>query len=321
MSASQWFADNVNDPNYSLDNPIHETKSIDADVLAYPMFTRASNNPLQPNDKIGFIIVDVVAGFTSDEATRKKYGLTIGGKDVGYNTYRLAPNTIDMDDKQPRGETKSLGQKRCQYMIDNIIRTLQSNPDMPVLAFQDSHRPGQEEFPFPPHCVQGSEEVEIDPRLQPHLQSRRNVTYMMKDCNNGFINGFSNKFSHELSWQFNNKVVQWLVDNKITHVVISGICSDICCMQLTQGLINMVQHCGNLDAGQTKQKYIKLRRVYVLEPAMASYNIGKKYASFLANKYNIPVSSVYHPIKAYHDMAIKLMSNVGARIISNIRNV
>ena len=320
LVASSVAAPYEHSPVVPADAPVHVTSPVDADVLAYPVFERARENPLKATDRVGLIIVDVVAGFTSDKYTREQFGLTVNGSNVGRDTYLLAPNDVTMDDAPLPAQTRSAGETRCQYMIDNIVRALESDFDMPVLAFQDSHRPGQHEFPFPPHCVQGSEEVLIDPRLQPHLEGR-NTTYMLKDCNNGFINGFSNKFSNELSWQFNNKVVQWLVDNKITHVVVTGICTDICVMQLTQGLINMVQHCGNLDDGQTKQKHIKLRRVYVLEPATASYNIGKKFAAFLAGLNKAPVSAVYHPMKAYHDMAIKLMSNVGARIIMSMRDV
>ena len=309
-------------------------------------FTRNNDNTFNQtgSDKIGIIIVDVVAGFTTPASLRntpaynkfiQRFDVQGQGQGAGYNTFMLAPGD------------SGKGAARCESMIREIGKLLRHHPSAPVLTFIDAHRPDdtgrfkydksrdeldktQNEYPFPPHCVKGSEESLLDYRLAEVLKGRSNVQQLEKDCFSGFISGFHPSFDQQLYTRecntcrcaplnlgtvggrrgrprtakksgggtfLNNAVLQWCLDHKITHVVVTGICTDICVMHLVHGLLNVVNHYDNND--------LKLKRVYVYEPGTASYD----------------APGLGHPIEKYHLMALEMMNLVGARIINKPGNI
>ena len=325
-------------------------------------FTRwfKRDHPIKPGEKIGIIIVDVVGGFTTPAPLREtaeykeyvKMMLPDFNKRTGNgaNTFHLAPGT----DK---------GMKRCDMMIKNIKNLLEYYPAVPVLSFIDAHREddsanfkynregnetpeyvrswfkdtkAQYEYPFPPHCIKGSEEALLDYRLYHILKNRpstQKLSKLEKDCFSGFISGFHPSFKANASnsetscntcrcepltlqsggrrgrkptgkkcgggTDYNNAILQWCADNKITHVVVTGICTDICVMHLVHALLNVVNHY------QSPDKSLQLKRVYVYEPGTASYD----------------AEALGHPIEEYHLMALKMMDLVGAKIINDPNQV
>jgi len=219
----------------------------------------------------------------------------------------------------------------------------------------------QKEFAFPPHCVEGSEESLLDYRLYNILEERKKstpknvISALKKDCYSGLISGFHPAFESNVNMNssicktcrcenlpfkltggkrtskntggatmpsYNNAIMNWCAENKITHVIVTGICTDICVMHLVHGLINLINHykppkrggedsslnvTGTTFGSERPGTTFKLKRVYVYEPGTASYHL------YLAPDFNYKL----HDMNEYHVNALNMMKIVGARIIND----
>ncbi|MBL4667111.1 MAG: isochorismatase family protein, partial [Sneathiella sp.] len=99
---------------------------------------------------------------------------------------------------------------------DRLARNF-TKENWPILAFLDTHVPGKEEPPYPPHCESGTGEEELVPELK-WLEDDANTTLVRKDCINGFIGAFKADGT--------NAVVDWVKANGITDLLVVGICTD-----------------------------------------------------------------------------------------------
>lgn len=123
----------------------------------------------------GLIIVDVINGFCT----------------VGCGA--LAPTEYNPQIEQMISETNRLA---------NAFIAKQ----MPVLVFLDTHEPGKGEPPYPPHCERGSGEEQLVPQLE-WLETHPQVTFIQKDCINGFIGSINIKTG-------NNALIEWINQNQ-----------------------------------------------------------------------------------------------------------
>lgn len=97
---------------------------------------------------------------------------------------------------------------------------LESND--PIIAFRDVHSVNSEEFKsFPPHCIEGTSEVELVDEL--------------KEISNDFViidkNSTSGMFAPGFLEYINNM-------KELTEIVITGCCTDICVLNLAIPLKN-----------------------------------------------------------------------------------
>ena len=92
-----------------------------------------------------------------------------------------------------------------QFAKDNRI---------PTVAFADCHEPDCIEFQsFPPHCIRGTSESELAPRLEQI---------------SGYLKIEKNSTNGAITPEFQT----WLAKNAaITRIVVCGVCTDICVMQ------------------------------------------------------------------------------------------
>ena len=99
--------------------------------LKQALVVRPERPPL-PRGNIGAIVVDVVRGFTR------------GG------------NLADPDSMAP-----------MVHDVDHLLRELDRRlgPRLHVLALRDCHAPDIPEPPYPPHCIAGTGEEQLDPQL------------------------------------------------------------------------------------------------------------------------------------------------------------
>lgn len=165
----------------------------------------------------------------------------------------------------------------------------------PILAFLDSHEPGKQEPPYPRHCEAGSGEDDLVPKLA-WLEKEPSVSFIRKDCINGFV-GAIDPASGE------NRLVNWINHNQLDLVVVVGICTDICVMDLVLTLLSARNH-GLMPS---------LRDIVVHEPACATYNLPKTTALAMG----LPETAA-HPRDATHHVGLYLMASRGAILTRSI---
>jgi len=152
---------------------------------------------------------------------------------------------------------------------------------LPVAALADTHQKDKPELPYPEHCVEGSGEEKLVPALQ-WLYQESLATVFPKACINGYLG---------------TEIGKWIAENKIEAVVVVGICSDICVLQLVQSLLS-ARACGALPL---------LQDVVVLTEACATYDLPVE----VATQIGLPKFAA-HPRGITHYMGLYLMQQNGA---------
>lgn len=152
----------------------------------------------------------------------------------------------------------------------------------PVLALLDTHQPGKAEPPYPPHCEVGSGEENLVPALS-WLEREPHATLIRKDCIDGFIGAIDR--------DGRNRLLEWINRNRLDAVVVVGICTDICVMDLVVTLLSARNH-GLMPT---------LADVVVHEPGCATYDL--------------PGS---HPQALTHHIGLYVMGARGANLASSI---
>ena len=208
-------------------------------------------------------------------------GLVIVDEVVGFAAPgggNLAPPAADADVSRMISET------------DRLARHF-SAAGWPILAFLDTHEPGKAEPPYPPHCERGSGEEEFVPELG-WLETDSSATLIRKDCINGFIGAISGE---------RNLLVEWVADNALEALLVVGICTDICVMDLVLTLLSARNH----------NMMPSLVDIFVYESACATYDLPRDKAEAL----DLPVFMA-HPKEATQHMGLYFMASRGARLVS-----
>lgn len=163
----------------------------------------------------------------------------------------------------------------------------------PVLAFLDTHEPGVPEPPYPPHCERGSGEEDLVPALA-WLEHCANATLIRKDCINGFIGAMQDG---------RNRLVEWIEAERLEALLVVGICTDICVMDLVLTLLSARNH-GLLGA---------VGPVAVHAPGCATYDLP----AAIAAQQGLPTGAA-HPQMPTHHMGLYFMASRGAVIADRI---
>ena len=215
------------------------------------------------NRRVGLVVVDEVNGFCT----------------VGYGN--LAPPSDNPQVTRMVEET------------DRLARSFAAH-ERPILAFLDTHEPGNPEPPYPAHCERGSGEEDLVPALR-WLESCPNATLVRKDC----INGFVGAQTHEGG----NRVVAWVNTNRLEYVLTVGICTDICVMDFVLTMLSARNH--RLMPGLTD--------VGVYEGACATYDLPKSVAVNIG----LPETAA-HPQEVTHHMGLYFMASRGAELVGEV---
>jgi nicotinamidase-related amidase len=222
-----------------------------------------SVNLSQDCQRVGMIIVDEVNGFA-----------TVGAG----NLAPPAPNA------------------QINQMVSETLRLARgfTGQNWPMLAFLDSHEPGKEEPPYPPHCESGTGEDELIPELK-WLEDDPNTTLVRKDCINGFIGAYGKDGQ--------NAVINWVLDNQLTDILVVGICTDICVMDFVLTALSARNH--EMMAG--------LVNIHVYDKGCSTYDLQKNVAL------DVGLSEfAAHPQDITHYMGLYFMASRGANLVSSV---
>ncbi|SLN38802.1 isochorismatase family protein [Oceanibacterium hippocampi] len=164
----------------------------------------------------------------------------------------------------------------------------------PVLAFLDTHVPGKPEPPYPPHCEAGTGEEELVPELQ-WLHDERHATLVRKDCINGFVGATRPDGS--------NAVADWVAANGLRHLLVVGICTDICVMDFVLTALSARNH-GMLAP---------LEEIHVYDAGCSTYDLPREVAESL----DLPATAA-HPQDLTHHLGLYFMASRGARLVGEV---
>ncbi len=167
-----------------------------------------------------------------------------------------------------------------------------------TLAFLDTHEPDIPEPPYPPHCIKGTGEEEMDPDLAWLLDTPQ-VTIVRKDCINGFVGAIDRKTGV-------NAFCEWVKDNGIETLLVCGDCTDICVSDFVVSALSARNH-GLLTAADPDQS----RAAYV--EAITGLRIA-----VLANACETFDAPGFHERAAAHHVGLWLMASRGAVLVNTL---
>lgn len=220
---------------------------------------------IKKEEKIGLIIVDIVNGFA-----------TVGAGN-------MAPQKPNAQIAQMVIEANNIAKFFCTH-------------HKPVLAFLDSHRPGQQEYPYPTHCVAGTGEEKLVPALK-WLEKEKSVTFIPKDCINGFIGAYDNNTGK-------NQLLEWVARNQLEELLVIGICTDICVMDLVLTLLSARNH----------QMLGKVEKIGVYDKGCSTYDLPRAEVE----EKKLPLH-LCHPQSSTHYMGLYFMASRGAQLFQAIK--
>lgn len=187
--------------------------------------------------------------------------------------------------------------------IDSLARRF-SGRNRSVIVWRDCHTEGLPEPPFPPHCIEGTEQAKMVQQLAWLIrQAKRQVR---KGCIDGWIGAeriSKGEFLDQKEYEMNNTVLNFLFGEKIAKIVICGVCTDLCDMQLVHPLLS-ARNAGLLP---------DLKDVVVFVPGCATYDLPLS----IARANNQPESAA-HPRDALQHIGLYLMQQSGAILAQNI---
>ncbi len=167
--------------------------------------------------------------------------------------------------------------------------------ERPVLALLDTHEPGRPEPPYPPHCERGTGQETLVPALA-FLENEPGAKLVEKDVIDGFVGSIRPDGS--------NVLVEWIRANELESVVVVGICTDICNLDLVSSLLSARNH--HLDG---RPMLGSLKDVVVYEPGCATYHLPKTAVEALG----LP-GTAHHPQDETHHIGLYVMQARGAVI-------
>ncbi|KAK8672999.1 hypothetical protein V6N13_111355 [Hibiscus sabdariffa] len=199
---------------------------------------------LSQDVKTGLVLVDLVNGFC-----------TVGAGN-------LAPMKPDKQISDMVEESARLARLFCERK-------------WPVFAFLDSHHPDIPEPPFPLHCIAGTDETRLVPALQ-WLENEPNATLRCKDCIDGFLGSIEKDGS--------NLFVDWVKNNQIKAILVVGICTDICVLDLVSSTLS----------ARNRQILTPLEEVIVYSNACATFDLPVHVARNINGALAHPQDLMHH---------------------------
>ncbi|HZH26240.1 MAG TPA: isochorismatase family protein [Azospirillaceae bacterium] len=222
--------------------------------------------------------------FTGFTPWKEPTGLVVVDEVNGFCTVGCGPMA-------PMGPNEQID--RMVQETDRLARAFDER-HRPVLAFLDTHEPGRPEPPYPPHCERGTGHEDLVPTLK-WLEDSAHTTLIRKNCINGFVGaiGRDNR----------NRVVDWVNANRLNHVLVVGICTDICVMDFVLTMLSARNH-GLMPT---------LREVAVYEPGCATYDLPAEAAAAAG----LPPTAA-HPQAIAHHMGLYFMAARGALLADRL---
>lgn len=227
------------------------------------------------------------------DAVRRELPIAFARFDAGAQTTGLVIvdevngfATVGAGNLAPRQPNEQVA--RMVAETDRLARRFQS-AGWPILAFLDTHTPGKAEPPYPPHCEIGTGEEDLVEELT-WLESASHAQLLRKDCINGFVGAIAHG---------RNQFVDWVNGNEIEALLVVGICTDICVMDLVLTLLSARNH-GLMPT---------LLEVVVYEPGCATYDLPRT----AVEEAGLPAIAM-HPQGLTHHMGLYLMASRGAML-------
>jgi len=157
--------------------------------------------------------------------------------------------------------------ERMIDLSDDLARGL-IDAGQAVAVVRDCH-PGPEE-PWPDHCIIGSGEELLVPKLR-WLEGRADVV-IQKDCIDAFVGSWV-ELEGESDRRFGSKVyynslLDWINDHELETVIWVGKCTDICVMQPALTLLSIRQ----------RKMAPTLKDVVMYLPACTTYDLPREVA-------------------------------------------
>ena len=243
--------------------------------------------PVQPvtaslaQGNVGLVVVDVVRGFTREGALADPDSMAPMVRAVGALAEQLQ---------------KQLG------------------PRLSTLLLRDTHHPDIPEPPYPPHCVQGTGEDELDPEIE-GLQRRPRTTVIDKDCINGFVGAMRPvEAGPEGVVLWRNLLADWVADNELGTLVLVGDCTDICVSDLCVALLSARNHgmLTRVDPAQQREAYVEAitaLQVLVHAPACATFDADPD------GPMPPGMETLRHPGPLAHHLGLWIAASRGATIV------
>lgn len=219
---------------------------------------------IRKEEKIGLVIVDIVNGFATTGAGS------------------MAPRQPNHQIAQMVAEANDLAKLFC-------------GQNRPILAFLDTHHPEQQEYPYPSHCVVGTGEEDLVPALK-WLEQEKSVTLIRKDCINGFIGAYDHSG--------NNQLLGWVKQQQLQELLVIGICTDICVMDLVLTLLSARNH-GMLG---------KVDKIWVYEKGCSTFDLPRAEVE----EKKLPLH-LCHPQQLTHHMGLYFMASRGAQLLGTVK--
>jgi nicotinamidase-related amidase len=245
--------------------------------LKRALMVEVERAPALPEGNLGLVVVDAVRGFTRTGSL----------SDPG----SMAPMVQELD-----------------QLIRALDRTLGER--LHLLVLRDRHHADIPEPPYPPHCIVGSGEEELDPELA-WLERHERVTLVDKDC----INGFVGAMRPAGGGLYRNLLTEWVLRNDLRALVLVGDCTDICVSDLTVALLSARNH-GLLtrvspDDRQAYVEAITSMAIFVYVPGCATFDLDPEDPG------ELPADrlTLRHPGPVAHHVGLWLMASRGARLI------
>ena len=195
--------------------------------------------------------------------------------------------------------------------VDGVIRELQAKlaARLRLLMLRDTHHADIPESPYPPHCIKGSGEDELDPDLAwaAHLPG---AVVLDKDCINGFV-GAMEPCGHGV-WR--NRLCDWVAEHELTTLVLVGDCTDICVSDLAVALLSARNH-GMLHAAgpEDREAYVASitgLQIMVHAGATATFDLDPDEPFARGQE------TLRHPGPLAHHVGLWVAASRGARVIS-----
>ena len=121
------------------------------------------------------------------------------------------------------------------------------------------------------------------------------TTLVRKDCINGFVGAIQSDGG--------NAIVDWAKSHRLSALLVVGICTDICVMDLVLTLLSARNHGLMGD----------LRDIVVYEPGCATYDLPRNVASELG----LP-NTAAHPQALTHHLGLYFMASRGAMLAHKV---
>lgn len=198
--------------------------------------------------------------------------------------------------------------------VDELARRLLATlgPRLRLLVLRDTHHGDVPEPPYPPHCIRGTGEEELDPEIA-WVAEHDQATVLDKDAINGLVGGLERAGGG--LWR--SRVTDWAADHDLRCLVLVGDCTDICVSDLAVSLLSARNH-GMLtraDPDEDRAAYagaIRGTEIVVYAPGCATYHLDPDDP--------LPEGQEHlrHPATVAHHVGLWICQSRGARVASEV---